>query len=67
MSLTREGQIYEELAHVYEKRYGVSFEKETENNEYMIGHVNRIHPLTNGGGNKVYMTVLSLGRLKATP
>lgn len=53
MSLTRDGQIYEELARDCEKRYGMSFEKEREDRAYMTGPVHGIHPLANGGGKGV--------------
>eukprot|EP00258_Populus_trichocarpa_P024294 XP_024440313.1 LOW QUALITY PROTEIN: oil body-associated protein 1A [Populus trichocarpa] len=51
MSLTRDGQLYDELAHGNQKRYGISFAKERENRaNYMKGPDNGIHPLANGGG-----------------
>ncbi|KAK2998735.1 hypothetical protein RJ639_022903 [Escallonia herrerae] len=57
MALTREGQLYENLAHGVEKRFGVSFEKERENRAYMTGPAHGIHPLANAGG-KGLKTVL---------
>ncbi|CAK7348918.1 unnamed protein product [Dovyalis caffra] len=50
MSLTRDGQLYDELAHDVEKRYGISFATESENRAYMKGPDQGIHPLANGGG-----------------
>ncbi|KAL8527204.1 hypothetical protein ACS0TY_005182 [Phlomoides rotata] len=50
MSLTRDGQLYDNLAHDVESRYNVSFAKERENRAYMKGPDNGIHPMANGGG-----------------
>ncbi|KAJ4828830.1 Oil body-associated protein 1A [Turnera subulata] len=50
MSLTRDAQLYDELAQDVGKRYGVSFEKEREKRAYMAGPEHGIHPLANGAG-----------------
>ncbi|KAJ7957291.1 Oil body-associated protein like [Quillaja saponaria] len=50
MALTRDGQIYDNLAHDAEKRLGISFDKERENRAYMSGPQHGIHPLANCGG-----------------
>ncbi|XP_050365149.1 oil body-associated protein 1A-like [Argentina anserina] len=50
MALTRDGQLYEELAQNLEKRYEVSFGKERESRAYMSGPNLGVHPLANGGG-----------------
>lgn len=50
MALTRDGQLYEDLAQKVEKRYGISFEKERENRAQMTGPSLGVHPLANGGG-----------------
>ncbi|KDP32564.1 hypothetical protein JCGZ_13114 [Jatropha curcas] len=50
MAMTRDTQIYDDLARDVENRYGVSFEKERENRAYMKGPDHGIHPLANGGG-----------------
>ncbi|KAI3823120.1 hypothetical protein L1987_04550 [Smallanthus sonchifolius] len=50
MALTRDGQLYPNLAKDVETRYGVSFEKERENRAYMDGLVHGIHPKANGAG-----------------
>ncbi|XP_061338751.1 oil body-associated protein 1B-like [Gastrolobium bilobum] len=50
MSLTRDGQIYDELVQSCAKRMGKDFEKERKNREYMTGPTHGIHPLANGGG-----------------
>uniref|UniRef100_A0A5B7BZE9 Oil body-associated protein 1A n=1 Tax=Davidia involucrata TaxID=16924 RepID=A0A5B7BZE9_DAVIN len=57
MALTRDGQLYENIAHDVEKRFGISFDKERENRAYMTGPAHGIHPLANGGG-KGLKTVL---------
>ncbi|KAM5549261.1 oil body-associated protein 1A-like [Rosa sericea] len=50
LALTRDGQLYEDLARNVEKRFGISFEKERENRAYMTGPTLGVHPLANGGG-----------------
>ncbi|EYU31505.1 hypothetical protein ABFS82_07G071400 [Erythranthe guttata] len=50
MALTRDGQLYDNLAQDVEKRYNVSFAKERENRAYMEGPSHGIHPMANGGG-----------------
>ncbi|PPS01478.1 hypothetical protein GOBAR_AA19197 [Gossypium barbadense] len=50
MTLTRDGQLYDELARDVEKRFGVSFEKERAKRADMEGPTHGIHPLANGGG-----------------
>ncbi|XP_057960253.1 oil body-associated protein 1B-like [Malania oleifera] len=50
MALTRDGQLYEHLAADVQKRFGVCFEEEKKNREYMKGPEHGIHPLANGGG-----------------
>ncbi|XP_020100618.1 oil body-associated protein 1A-like [Ananas comosus] len=50
MALTRDGQLREDLAEDVEKRFGVSFEKERKNREYMSGPDPGIHPLANAAG-----------------
>ncbi|KAL5751656.1 hypothetical protein ACOSQ2_022163 [Xanthoceras sorbifolium] len=50
MALTRDGQLYPNLAQDVEERYGISFEKERENRAYMMGPEKGIHPLANAAG-----------------
>ncbi|KAI9195845.1 hypothetical protein LWI28_018682 [Acer negundo] len=50
MPLTRDGQLYPNLAQDVEKRHGISFDKERENRAYMTGPDNGIHPLANAAG-----------------
>ncbi|XWS22283.1 hypothetical protein CRYUN_Cryun29cG0021100 [Craigia yunnanensis] len=50
MALTRDGQLYGELARDVEKRFGVSFDKESANRADLTGPLHGIHPLANGGG-----------------
>ncbi|KAL8227324.1 hypothetical protein R6Q57_017156 [Mikania cordata] len=50
MALTRDGQLYPNLAKDVESRYSVSFEKERENRAYMKGLTHGIHPKANGAG-----------------
>ncbi|KAK9289102.1 hypothetical protein L1049_017574 [Liquidambar formosana] len=57
MALTRDGQLYENLAKDVEKRFGISIQKERENRAYMKGPEHGIHPLANGAG-KGLKTVL---------
>lgn len=57
MAITRDGQLYDNLAHDVEKRFGVSFARERENREYMSGPTHGIHPLANAAG-KGLKTVL---------
>ncbi|KAL0403716.1 UNVERIFIED_CONTAM: Oil body-associated protein 1A [Sesamum radiatum] len=57
MALTRDGQLYENLAQDVENRYNISFAKERENRAYMTGPAHGIHPMANGGG-KGLQTVL---------
>ncbi|KAK8493017.1 hypothetical protein V6N13_060511 [Hibiscus sabdariffa] len=49
-ALTRDGQLYDDLAQDVEKRFGVSFEKERAKRTEMEGPTHGIHPLANGGG-----------------
>ncbi|XP_050203311.1 oil body-associated protein 1A-like [Mercurialis annua] len=53
MSITRDGQLDENLSREVEKRYGVSFGKEREHRAYMSGPDLGIHPLANGSGKGV--------------
>ncbi|XP_009602071.1 oil body-associated protein 1A [Nicotiana tomentosiformis] len=57
MALTRDGQLYENLAQDMEKRYGVSFAEEREKRANMEGLTHGIHPLANAGS-KGIQTVL---------
>ncbi|KAL7251078.1 hypothetical protein ACSBR1_012997 [Camellia fascicularis] len=57
MALTRDGQLYDNLAQDVEKRFGVSFAKERENRAYMSGLAHGMHPLANAAG-KGLKTVL---------
>ncbi|KAL6565755.1 Oil body-associated protein 1A [Orobanche hederae] len=50
MALTRDGQLYDNLAQDVEKRYNVSFAVEKEKRAYMEGPTHGIHPMANGGG-----------------
>lgn len=50
MALTRDGQLYPNLAKDVESRYGVSFQKERENRAYMEGLSLGIHPKANAAG-----------------
>lgn len=50
MALTRDGQLYDELASSVEQKYNHNFVKERENRAYMKGPEHGIHPLANGGG-----------------
>lgn len=50
MALTRDGQLYENLAQDVEKSYGVSFDKERVNRAYMNGPEHGIHPKANAAG-----------------
>lgn len=50
MALTRDGQLYPNLAKEIETRYGVSFEKERQNRAYMEGLAHGIHPKANANG-----------------
>ncbi|KAL3641656.1 Oil body-associated protein 1A [Castilleja foliolosa] len=50
MALTRDGQLYDNLAQDMEKRCNISFAEERENRAYMKGPDNGIHPMANGGG-----------------
>ncbi|KAK1429004.1 hypothetical protein QVD17_11203 [Tagetes erecta] len=50
MSLTRDGQLYPNLARDMESRYGVTFEKERENRAYMEGLAHGVHPKANAAG-----------------
>ena len=63
MALTRDGQLYPNLAQDVEKRYGISFEKESANRAYMTGPENGTHPLANAAG-KGLKTVLRETRIK---
>ncbi|KAM7280164.1 hypothetical protein ACFE04_007298 [Oxalis oulophora] len=49
-SITRDGQLYDNLIQDLEKRYGVDVAKERENRAYMTGPDHGIHPMANGGG-----------------
>ncbi|KAE8698056.1 dCTP pyrophosphatase 1-like [Hibiscus syriacus] len=54
MALTRDGQLYDQLAkgnRNVEKRFGVSIEKERAKRVELKGPDHGIHPLANGGGN----------------
>ncbi|CAH9062577.1 unnamed protein product [Cuscuta epithymum] len=57
MAITRDGQLYDNLAQDVEKRFKVSFAKEREKRAYMSGPESGVHPLANGGG-KGIRTVL---------
>ncbi|XP_044500633.1 oil body-associated protein 1A-like [Mangifera indica] len=57
MSLTRDGQLYQKLATDVEKRYGVSFAKESENRAHMTGPEHGIHPLANAAGKGLKTTL----------
>ncbi|KAM7486725.1 hypothetical protein LguiA_002734 [Lonicera macranthoides] len=57
MALTRDGQLYDNLAYDVEKRYGVSFAEERDKREYITGLVHGRHPLANAAG-KGLKTVL---------
>ncbi|GAA0186169.1 hypothetical protein LIER_33457 [Lithospermum erythrorhizon] len=57
MALTRDGQLYKNLAQDVEKRYNVSFEKESENRKNITGPEHGIHPKANAAG-KGLKTVL---------
>ncbi|KAL7219751.1 hypothetical protein ACSBR2_012753 [Camellia fascicularis] len=57
MALTRDGQLYDDLAQDVEKRFGVSFAKERENRAYISGLAHGMHPLANAAG-KGLKTVL---------
>ncbi|XP_076948028.1 oil body-associated protein 1A-like [Bidens hawaiensis] len=50
MALTRDGQLYPNLAKDVESKYGVSFQKERENRAYMEGLAHGIHPKANAAG-----------------
>ncbi|KAJ1381861.1 Oil body-associated protein-like [Sesbania bispinosa] len=50
MALTRDGQVYDHLVQSCAERFGVDFEKERKNREYITGPAHGIHPLANGGG-----------------
>ncbi|KAG8086468.1 hypothetical protein GUJ93_ZPchr0010g10354 [Zizania palustris] len=50
MALTRDGQLRQDLAQRVEEKFGVSFQKESENRAYMRGPEHGIHPLANAAG-----------------
>ncbi|XP_027118115.1 oil body-associated protein 1A isoform X2 [Coffea arabica] len=50
MALTRDGQLYPNLAQDVESRFGISFAKERENRAYMTGPAHALHPLGNAAG-----------------
>ncbi|XP_078447585.1 oil body-associated protein 1A-like [Wolffia australiana] len=57
MALTADGQLREDLAMGVEQRFGMSFAKERENRVYMAGPEQGIHPLANGAGKGIALTL----------
>ncbi|GLT90168.1 hypothetical protein SLE2022_081140 [Rubroshorea leprosula] len=50
MAVTRDGQLYDELAKNAEKQLGISLAEERGEREYMKGPTHGIHLLASGGG-----------------
>uniref|UniRef100_UPI001CB8DF05 oil body-associated protein 1A-like n=1 Tax=Erigeron canadensis TaxID=72917 RepID=UPI001CB8DF05 len=50
MALTRDSQLYPNLAKDVESRYGIFYDKERHNREYMEGLAHGIHPKANAAG-----------------
>ncbi|KAG9447445.1 hypothetical protein H6P81_013573 [Aristolochia fimbriata] len=50
MALTRDGQLYDNMAQDLEKRLGISFAEEREKRAYLTGSEKGIHPLANAAG-----------------
>ncbi|GER27857.1 hypothetical protein STAS_03591 [Striga asiatica] len=57
MAITRDGQLYENLAEDVERRYNVKFGEEREKRVNMEGPSQGIHPMANGGGQGVQTVV----------
>ncbi|KAF3456991.1 hypothetical protein FNV43_RR01648 [Rhamnella rubrinervis] len=50
MALTRDEQLYDNLAQDVQKKHRIDFDKERENRAYMTGPTHGIHPMANAGG-----------------